>query len=154
MVNKITLGIYHINYGDLTSEYVECLNVDELCQYLAEQQVNGKMFLTVKKLNEDGTKTRVAIRTNKLFKRILKAYQTSAELVLQEMYWKWKGSNTYEYRLQTRDHNDTCLLMSHFFCDDCVTLEAARSKAQLWIKEKEELLGLKITVVGQEEENE
>lgn len=73
MARQIKGIIFKIQYDvSWSGNYVECQNLTDLFDYLAEQQLKGYVFLNVTQICNDGSTPRVAVRSNSEFKRILK----------------------------------------------------------------------------------
>lgn len=71
MARKIEGLIFKIQYDvSWSGNYVECKDITDLFDYLAEQQLKGWVFLNVTQICNDGSTPRVAVRTNSEFKRI------------------------------------------------------------------------------------
>lgn len=78
---EIQGGIFHIFYDtSWGGEFVECGCIEDLYEYIAYKQIYcNAVVIKVNRLQYDGTRPKVAFRTNKDFKHICKQMQLQKE---------------------------------------------------------------------------
>lgn len=52
--------------------FIECENISELYTYVAKNESKGYVVTSVNEINKDGSTPRLAVKTNKEYKQILK----------------------------------------------------------------------------------
>lgn len=131
MARRIEGTIYRLTYTATWHDYVECSSKEDLFKYVAQEVTNGQIVTSVNEMRKDGSTPKVKVHTDKEFKRILKQYQNSPVVRMEEGYWT--NSNGCHYHLSPTDENDFSIGQ---FWINARSLAQARREAKAWINEK------------------
>lgn len=72
MIKEIKENLYKINIYCGGTHFVECDNLNELFEYITDYEVKGYIVSSVNEILNNGTTPRLAFKSNKEYKKILK----------------------------------------------------------------------------------
>ena len=74
MLRKIKNGIYCITSYTGNRHFIECDSEDELAAHVAEGECKGYTVTSVTKICTDGSRPRVAVKSNPYYKKTIKEF--------------------------------------------------------------------------------
>ena len=72
MIREIKENLYKVNFYCGGTHFVECDNINDLFDYITDFEIKGYIVSSVNEIRLDGTTPRVAFKSNKEYKKILK----------------------------------------------------------------------------------
>lgn len=120
--------IYRVQYSATYYEFVECKSEIDLFDYLASQR--NQIVTGVNEMCLNGTRPRIAVNTNPLYKKIVRAKEMPPIIEVAEEYWC--NNNGCHYYLTPLNASDKEMIGG--FSIHSLKLSQARNAGKDWIK--------------------
>ena len=141
MAREINGTLYRIRGYSGVPHYVECENLYDLYCYIAENwMMKGYPISSINRMDADGTTPKVAVLTNKDFKRILSKYQNFAYATQQLMKFNYyvEFTITNHARVYYKDKSGDFTELSP--CDETrhgyITIEGKVQNIDEWLNRR------------------
>lgn len=130
--------IYRIQYSAMSHEFVECKSENDLFEYIAGQ--DNQVVTGVCEICLNGTTPRVAVKTNPVYQKMLKAKSRLPVIDVKEDYWR--SNNGCHYYLTPINKEDKDMIGD--FSYRATKLSIAKAAGKQWASELSDRCKIKI----------